>query len=272
MQRILSILIFAVTLLSASVLAAAELRVPDGFKKIQEAVNAAKPGDTIVVERGDYTENVFITKPVTLKSQKGPSSTVIEPEEPNEPVVKITGVDGARVEGFTFKNSVASGLTLANVRNSTVINNRATSNANGIILVDSSSNTIKDNTADANEVYGIYLERSDKNTVEGNTANRNHDKGFFISSSNDNVIKDNNANLNTWNGITVWSGHNNTITGNVTLRNEFGLVVTESVDNELSDNTALPNLYIILPMILLYCGIIFYLLQKNVLRIVYRKG
>src|SRR6267378_935409 len=33
---------------------------------IQRAINAAAPGDTILIGRGIYTENVVVTKPLTL--------------------------------------------------------------------------------------------------------------------------------------------------------------------------------------------------------------
>ena len=42
------------------------LYVPDGYKTIQEAINAAEAGDTIIVEPGNYTENVLVNKTVSL--------------------------------------------------------------------------------------------------------------------------------------------------------------------------------------------------------------
>ncbi|NIO37318.1 hypothetical protein GTO27_06385 [Candidatus Bathyarchaeota archaeon] len=43
------------------------IRVPRDYLSIQEAVDAASPGDTIVVSRGYYAEGrINVTKPLTL--------------------------------------------------------------------------------------------------------------------------------------------------------------------------------------------------------------
>lgn len=44
------------------------LRVPKNFKTIQAAIDAAKPGDTVLVEAGTYHEQVRLKERITLKS------------------------------------------------------------------------------------------------------------------------------------------------------------------------------------------------------------
>ena len=104
----------------------------------------------------------------------------------------------------------------------------------------------------------------------GNSADSNDDKGLFISKSNKNIITDNSANLNTWNGIIIWSSHANVIKDNKAMRNTYGIVISESDDNDMSGNTTWPNFFIILPIILIYSGILSYLVQKNILKLIYR--
>jgi pectin methylesterase-like acyl-CoA thioesterase len=41
--------------------------VPDDYPTIQATVNAASPGDTIIVYPGTYTENVDVNKSLTIK-------------------------------------------------------------------------------------------------------------------------------------------------------------------------------------------------------------
>ena len=50
---------------------AAELMVPSGHKTIQGALNAAAPGDAVIVAPGRYSENLVITKSVILRSSGG---------------------------------------------------------------------------------------------------------------------------------------------------------------------------------------------------------
>jgi hypothetical protein len=42
------------------------ITVPDDFPAIQEAINAAGAGDTILVKRGMYVENPVVNKSVSL--------------------------------------------------------------------------------------------------------------------------------------------------------------------------------------------------------------
>ena len=92
---------------------------------------------------------------------------------------------------------------------------------------------------------------------------------MFLSFSDRNTVTGNSANLNTWNGILVWSSNENLIRDNWTLRNTYGLVVGESRDNEMEGNTSLPNIFIIMPILLIYTGAVVYLIQKLILRRLY---
>lgn len=41
--------------------------VPDSYPTIQAAVDAASPGDTIIVRDGTYRENIDVNKRLTIK-------------------------------------------------------------------------------------------------------------------------------------------------------------------------------------------------------------
>ena len=57
---------------------AATYHVPDDFPNIQNAINGVVTGDTIIVRDGVYTQNIdFLGKDITLKSENGPVTTII---------------------------------------------------------------------------------------------------------------------------------------------------------------------------------------------------
>lgn len=56
--------------------------VPDDYKTVQEAIDAANPGDTIYVCNETYYENIFINKNVSLVGED-PEITIIDGSKSN---------------------------------------------------------------------------------------------------------------------------------------------------------------------------------------------
>lgn len=89
-----------------SILYSSTIIVPDDYPKIQEAVNAAVDGDTVLVSPGTYVENIdFIGKALTVKSSKGAAVTTIDGGR-NGSVVSFSNGEGngSVLEGFTITN------------------------------------------------------------------------------------------------------------------------------------------------------------------------
>ncbi len=253
----------------AAGLHAAVIYVPDNYKTIYNAVKNALPKDTIIVNEGAYRENIIITKPLTIKSSKGPDATSVQADDSDEPVFKIIDVNEVVIDGFTILGSAVSGIYLQNSHYSVIRDNKATKNEIGIFLHSSGNNILANNQADSNEQCGIYLELSDNNALDGNSASLNNDKGIFLSSSSNNSLTKNNVYLNTWNGITLWSSQNNTLQDNKVLRNTYGIVISESEGNGLFDNSTWSNVNIIMPVLLIYMGIILYAIEKRIFALLY---
>lgn len=250
---------------------AAVIHVPEDYKSIQQAIDAAAPDDEIIVNAGVYKENILIEKTVALKASAGPSSTLVQAADESKPSIKVNKAVNATVTGFSATGSLAAGVLMSSASNITLTDCRFTDNASGIVMHGTTNSTIKNNVSNSNDQYGLYMEKSHGNRVEQNTASLNRDKGFFISNSNGNWILNNSVNLNSWDGIMVYASTENTITGNKTLRNTYGIVISESNGNEVSENTTIPNLFLILPIALIYLGVVSYLLQKNILKAVYKE-
>lgn len=247
----------------------AVIHVPHNYKNIQDAVSNSQPADTIIVHKGDYKDNIVVEKSITIKSSDGFDATAVSALNPASPVFRVSNVSGVTISGFTITGSGMSGIYLQNSHNTAISDNRIVKNESGILLYSSNNNAISNNIVKSNEQYGIYLESSNNNTLKGNAADSNNDKGIFLSLSNHNNLANNSASLNTWNGIILWASHSNTLKENSILRNTYGLVISDSEENALIDNTIWSNIYIILPAILVYMGIIFFFIQKRIFSFIY---
>jgi nitrous oxidase accessory protein len=112
---------------------------------IAAAIEAARPGDTVVIPPGEYHESVVITKPLTLVGKGLP---VIDGGGAGD-VVRIEA-DDVTLRGFVIRNSAqAVADEPAGVR---AIGDRATVEGNhledvlyGVILQESNGHIIRDN-------------------------------------------------------------------------------------------------------------------------------
>jgi hypothetical protein len=107
---------------------AAVVRVPADFETIQEAVDYAAEGDTVLVAPGTYSRtwerrltrpsgtvrvltNVLIEKPLEILSEAGAGSTVLHGSGLG-PVIVIANARGVTVGGFTVKGGAADETVL----------------------------------------------------------------------------------------------------------------------------------------------------------------
>jgi parallel beta-helix repeat protein len=101
-------LIIVILLCTVSAVSAAELQVHEG-ESIQAAINMAKPGDTIFVHNGTYTENVVVNKSdILIRSANGSAVTIVESNRTDMHVFKITDQKNVRLEGFTIRDASAA--------------------------------------------------------------------------------------------------------------------------------------------------------------------
>lgn len=125
---------------------------------INDALNMAQPGDTILVAAGTYTENVLITQTITLQGGWAPDFTfrdlelfasTVRPEDNTQSVVSIQGQIGdtnavmPALDGFTISGGRADlggnhggGLKItysdARVISNTIVENAASLFGGGI--------------------------------------------------------------------------------------------------------------------------------------------
>jgi nitrous oxidase accessory protein NosD len=125
----------------------------EGFDRIQDAIDAASPGQHIDVSAGTYNENLTISKQLYLVGENR-NTTIIDGGGSGHVVSLQPGADGSDIRGFTVKNS---GSTDA-----------------GICTFGLSSVTINNNILKDNQACGIYGPAS----ITGVLA-QNNDRGIL---------------------------------------------------------------------------------------------
>ncbi|WP_440953507.1 NosD domain-containing protein [Methanococcoides sp. FTZ1] len=171
------------------------------FSSIQAAVDAAVNGDTILVYKGFYKENVDVSQAdIIIKSESGnPDDTIVQADNLDDHVFDVTA-DNVTISGFTVTGATSStnaGIFLAGVLNNNVSNNKLSNNYNGIRLFSSSSNYLVSNTMTDND-YGIMLLfKSSSNLIYNN---------YFNNTNNLNVALSNKWNITKTEGTNIVGG------------------------------------------------------------------
>ncbi len=192
----------------AGPVAAAVIEV-DAGDSIQDAINAAAPGDTILVNPDTYTENLLIEESLTLRSSGGAGATIIEGSVVIDLVDQETVIFGAQGAGFTVTGAERGIDAEVEYWSSlSIAGNTFTGNDYGIYVTHVryfSELAISNNVVTQSQYQGIYL--------VGSRAVRYHSSASII----ENTITDNGDDGIYWNDIFENSHgliQGNTITGN----------------------------------------------------------
>jgi parallel beta-helix repeat protein len=164
-------------------------------ESIQETVDNAFPGDTILVKPGEYNESIQIDQDnlTIISYSKNSYDTVITGKNRESNVFKVVA-SNVTISGFSITDS-KYGIYLNGAQNCVINNNIISGNDIGICLFKSENNTLSNNTVSSNADCGIKLSASSSNTIYNN---------FF---NNTNNARD--SKLNTWNRISgnCWSDY-----------------------------------------------------------------
>lgn len=214
------------------------------FSSIQGAINSAQENDSILIQKGDYSETLTIDKQLKISSiSRNPEDVIINPGISSRPIIHVTSdnveITGLTIHGNNNKNQT-SGIYLDNVRNSLIQNNIISNVQDGIFLKASAENNIKNNILLSNNQHGIYLTGSVNNYLRNNFIIDNK-RGLYSDFSNRNTLADNNASNNEKYGIALLNSNNNNLTNNKILMNKYGLCLTNSKENVITHNIASNN-------------------------------
>lgn len=163
------------------------IKVPGHYDRIQDAIDAAWFGDTVLVGPGTYHENIdFLGKTITVLSEQGAVFTTIDGQGVKTVVTFQNGEGPDTVlDGFTLTGGYSQydggGILCQNyssplITHNTIVSNNSARGA-GIFCTLGSSPWIKDNIITGNVAQhngaGIFCELAGAALITGNTINAN---------------------------------------------------------------------------------------------------
>ncbi|MGX1268462.1 right-handed parallel beta-helix repeat-containing protein [Streptomyces phaeoluteigriseus] len=193
-------------------------------QSIQKAVDAAAPGDTVLITPGTYRESVTVTTPgLTLRGVG--RGVVIQPAAGKAAGtcaaggngICVVGTEEHKVEDVTLASLTVTGFTRS-----------------GVYATATDRLTVRNVTAVKNGVWGIAQEGSVRGLFRGNTARDNGDAGLFLANTvnaekgatdTDGTLVEHNRLEGNRIGVTVRRLRNLTVAGNHLSGNCAGVFV-----------------------------------------------
>jgi len=197
------------------------------YETIQDAINAAGEGNTILVGRGVYYEHLTVNKSLTLVGASK-DDTVIDGS--HKSIVVTIAANNVVFQGFTVQHSGADQI--------------------GIDIVHSNSSIVRENVVTLNGMFGVALDGSFNSSVSGNiisstigsTVGLTYGDGIRIwRLSAGNFITDNIIINSTATGIDFDGSGDNMIMRNLLQENGEAVFAHSSSNNTFSHNNFIHN-------------------------------
>ena len=233
--------------------AGAQSSVVGPGESIQKTINAADPGDTIVV-KGVHREDVIIRK--NGIKLRGDDAVIEAPARAGSPCSKFSGptaicvlgdfnpetgevnkrVSDVSVSGFTIRGFKAVGIDVAAARDATVTKIRAVGNKNGMgtalsVGTKFLSNVVRDSSEDA-----IGLESSRDVTISGNDVEGSSNSGILIEEGTNATISSNDLTDNNLGMFLVKSTGTKMLFNDITDSTFVGTKIRDSIGTKILSN------------------------------------
>ncbi len=207
--------------------------VPDDYLTIQEAINAATPGDTIKVAPGIYHENIIINKTLSLIAQN--QNTIINSTKGNIGSVVIITAINASIMNFTIQGG-DTGIFLHGRKDLevfTVVKGNIIMNAkNGVYVYWSNGSLITENII-VNNTNGIFVYWSRAHLTKNIIGNNSYGTivtGSRSSTYDKNIFKNNSCGMHI-----QWTQQPHIVYHNDFINNIENVQVLEGIENIWDD-------------------------------------
>jgi parallel beta-helix repeat protein len=220
-----------------------------GIRLIQQAIDLASSGDTIMVRSGTYYEHLVVDKSLSIIGED--QNTTIVDGGGNWTIVEIFA-DNVTVRGFTLQHAGVGVLLEAETEGTVLAKNRISFTITHAVYGDRCGTAvIEGNSLVSNSGDGIFLYASKPSIIDNNVILSNGKDGMRIRYTSNSTVTANFVQGNT-NGIYLYSDEdplrqssldkNNSITDNHVLNNSCGIRIEHfgtgpaDAENKISDN------------------------------------
>jgi len=200
--------------------------VNDG-EKIQDAIDIAKPGETILIKNGRYQENIVIDTPFINLIGENKEQAIIDANGSgnvvsiNAPYITISKLT------IEYSGDECAGAKIGRYE----------------YIVDAVGCKIND-TYIQNNYYGILAQATNNLELTDNQILFNADAGIYLDKTHSCVVKNNNLTNNEWYGIeNMWGSNWNLIEGNLITKGNYGIDLYHSNYVTIKGNEITENLH-----------------------------
>ena len=245
---LLSLLLASLMIISLDirVAKASTVIVPSNYPTIQEAINHANEGDTILVRAGTYNENIVVNKTLHLRADY--REAIIHGDNVSSTV--IVEADNVTLVGFKITNEIGTlvGIHLKSCSNVKIVGNLIDMGlGEGILVEGGAENSIVNNWIEPCTYHGIELVGTSGNFIMGNWMDAHGNAIRMIGSSFNHIVRNDYLGVHFFPREVLYLSRSNS---NVIEENQLGCIITyvnvayfwNAHDNTFFHNSFLPAL------------------------------
>ena len=233
------------------------------FATVSEAIQAAKPGDRILVRPGLYEESLIVNKPLEIIGDGPVEDIVIRARDANvltfqasigrvanltlrQVGEEVTGVSIQQgrldMEGCDISSQAASCVYILDGADPRLRRNKIHhGKERGVIVYDDGLGTLEDNEIFGNGLHGVAIGAGGNPVLRRNQIHDNKQNGVLAQEGGLGTLEDNEITGNGYSGVEIRTGGNPVLRRNQIRGNQVGVYVHDNGQGTLEDNEITGN-------------------------------